>query len=1196
MRNSPNNSMPRNTPAPRRQGRLTKVNSQEEPIHIQLGRISKHSAIFCARSLALISVVLIFIFGAAYLWISQNPVSLKFLVSPLQKAIASQMSNVIVKLDDAVVQKSENGYGIVFRLKNIRIYNRDGQGIAQAPSAAIGLSIWGMLSGRIAPSSVYFIGPKILLVHSKKNGLGLAFSDNFSSAGQISNQQTPQNNPDNSISNQIGATISAAKEQQVDLANSLRKFIQKLRSGQDSSSYLSRVGVRNAVVLLNSDNGQSQVNLPDIVVDLVHKDKTSIVSGQVRVSSTSGPWDFFFRSELSESLKQLTLWLQVDNLVPSTLADKFPGAEMLKAVDIPMTGLARVDLSSTGNLQNAEAKLTFGSGALNIFPTDGKVIPLEKGELKLRYSREKGLIEILPSPVAWQNSKATLSGGLKSGTDQNGVKFWQFVLQTNEAVLDGKEFSLPSQKIDKWFAKGFIIPEQKRVHLDQWQVETKNGSLKFTGDIIDAPGSPELYLTGSISPMPISLFKQIWPSFLAPGARSWIGERMPRGHITGGTVKVAIQGGLLDKVNKRTADLPDNSVLFQLGLKNIETHYVPGLPPMQASKGKMTIKGRKFLLEVPDAFIKLPTGKKIALTSGSLAMADLRQEVPVGIISMKTKSSATALLEFLDHKPLEYLKEANFKTDMISGEANGEVKITLPLIKDLKFSHMKLDGKIVLQKAGFPNLVKNMDVNNGTITFGITQEAVNARGRVYINAVPADIAWQMIFKGSADKQPGVRLTANLDRERLDKLGIPIGHMVRGEIPTAITMRTGPGGKKELKLQANLTNSELIFSNIGWRKNPGKRAALEMDIEKNEDQSTTLKNFKIVGDDIAVSGELTLGSEGKLKSFLFPDFSINVVTRLKLQGDRDEKGFWKIFVKGSAYDGRQFFQSMFSSGKVSKNQTKPKDRDNITVKAEIDTILGFSGSKINNVRLFMEKRDGRLSTIEAKGNYENGKILIARLRYNEKEARILRAETSNAGYTFRLIGFYPNMEGGQAALEVNLDAGKTKQTGTLWARDFSILGDGIVQEVVASGPDEADYGIVSSERRRFKKKQRERITFDKLKVPFLIGDGQFVLGSSYITGPSFGAHLNGQVNFETKKLDLGGTFIPLHAINKDLLSNFLGPVIGKGFLGITFTIRGSMDSPETNVNPISMVTPGIFRDIFSYQSSAAKNADILEQLN
>ena len=73
-------------------------------------------------------------------------------------------------------------------------------------------------------------------------------------------------------------------------------------------------------------------------------------------------------------------------------------------------------------------------------------------------------------------------------------------------------------------------------------------------------------------------------------------------------------------------------------------------------------------------------------------------------------------------------------------------------------------------------------------------------------------------------------------------------------------------------------------------------------------------------------------------------------------------------------------------------------------------------------------------------------------------REIKAEARDAGAAFRLVGFYPSVDGGEASLEVNLDAGGAgTKSGTLWARDFSVLGDQVVNDVLTDPSSEAVLG-------------------------------------------------------------------------------------------------------------------------------------------
>jgi hypothetical protein len=60
-------------------------------------------------------------------------------------------------------------------------------------------------------------------------------------------------------------------------------------------------------------------------------------------------------------------------------------------------------------------------------------------------------------------------------------------------------------------------------------------------------------------------------------------------------------------------------------------------------------------------------------------------------------------------------------------------------------------------------------------------------------------------------------------------------------------------------------------------------------------------------------------------------------------------------------------------------------------------------------------------------------------------------------------------------------------------------------------------------------------------------------------------------------------VPLSGLNRALAPiPLLGPLLtgprGEGVLGITFAIQGPMNNPQVLVNPLSLVTPGIFREI------------------
>jgi hypothetical protein len=74
-----------------------------------------------------------------------------------------------------------------------------------------------------------------------------------------------------------------------------------------------------------------------------------------------------------------------------------------------------------------------------------------------------------------------------------------------------------------------------------------------------------------------------------------------------------------------------------------------------------------------------------------------------------------------------------------------------------------------------------------------------------------------------------------------------------------------------------------------------------------------------------------------------------------------------------------------------------------------------------------------------------------------------------------------------------------------------------------------------------------------------------------------------VDYNSRRLSLGGTYVPLQGINSALCEiPLVGPIVSgfdcQGVFGITYAIQGPMASPQVIVNPLSMFTPGILRAI------------------
>ena len=628
---------------------------------------------------------------------------------------------------------------------------------------------------------------------------------------------------------------------------------------------------------------------------------------------------------------------------------------------------------------------------------------------------------------------------------------------------------------------------------------------------------------------------------------------------------------------------------FELDADNVDVEYLKHMPLLRTGPARLVMSGDTLVVRIPTGAIGLPSGRSLALRDGEIRIADFFPDAPKGEIIFEVDADALAALELLDQKPLGYISAVGLKTDAVSGKVKGNIHLTMPFSKDIKFEDFKIDGRLNLEDGVLKQRFGQIKVSGISVRFGITEKALEANGDILVNGVPAKLQWQRIFAAAPGKQPPIRITGRFDDADRDQLGLELNHVVQGQLPVVLTIGLDKSGKRRVSAQADLTNAELILENMAWRKPPGHTAILEFDIVAMPDNRTELQNFKIVGDNIAIDGWLGLNQRNRLDAFYFPEFSINLITHLEIEGKLSNEHIWNVHARGTTFDGRNLFRSLFSAGRITDRRlNRPKDRHGIDLHAEIANIVGFEDTTLKNVTIRMSRRAGKLSAIKVNGVFRDNSPISVELVKAKGKPRYLVSKTKNAGEAFRLIGFYPSVIGGTGTLRVNMDGkGYAEKIGTLWASNFFIRGDPVVGEVLVNTPDETYMTVPGGSARKRKSGRRVKYSktqFNRLKMSFSVGQGQLVLHNSYINGPLIGATIRGRVDYERKRVALGGTYVPLYGLNSvfgeiPILGQLLVGRRGEGFFGITFSVNGPMKKPNVLVNPISVVTPGIFRQIF-----------------
>ncbi len=969
----------------------------------------------------------------------------------------------------------------------------------------------------------------------------------------------------------------------------LSRLFAALKLRGQASSALEQIGVKNALVYFASEKGVSTWQIPDFHIDLDEEGSESALRGELTLGQEESPWRASFRAVNRPGSGRYSVTASIHDIVPRTIWRSFPALDGLKLADLPVSGEARFDIGHEGTVLGGEGEIKLGSGQF-FAPFDPHPAIIDSGLLKVSYDKTSKTLSIKPFELRWDDSLLTLSGTVAylndAGTNQPVLLA---DLDGAGTVLGAPQFGVPPIPLDKFKISASYQGATDTVTVKEFTLAGGGGAIALSGQASETASGGPIKLNGVFSPMPLSLVKAIWPPFAANGAREWVGSRIPVGRITGGSIAVNASGAALAALDK-DGDIPDLAVSIRLGLSGLEIYHIKGLPPILTRDSTFRFTGRHLLFDVPgEARMELPSGRSLLFAGGQFGIEDLRPHFPDAEIRFKAGGDVGATLELLDQPALGYVKSTGFKPGMVNGQVSTSFRIGFPLLKSPKLEQMTLSGKARVSEIKSNALPGGLAVNGGAINFDISQSAISANGDLKVNNVPVQLIWQRIYDAPPERQPTLRVASILNEKGRDDLGLNINHIVKGDLPVALAVAMQPDGQPKLFMEANLTNTDVFLTAIGWRKPPGQKASLTFDVSPRADGNVALDNFALTGDGLNVNGHLVLNDKHRIAAFSFPEFSTNALTQLAINGELTPQNVLKVQAKGPSYDGRQFFRTLLMGGKISDNQPAPlKDEPGLDLNVEIGTVFGFYDATVKSLVLDAKRRGGKLTYVEGGGKLNGEAPIAVHVEQKPGHPRTLTSDAFDAGSALRLTGFYGAARGGSMNLRVSLDgAGGVEKMGVLDIRRFEVVGDEIVGKVVSQAERERAR-LKPDNSNSARQAQGDRQIFDRMVVSFASGPNEFRIQEAAINGPMLGATVRGQIDFNHETVALSGTYVPFFGLNGMLqnvpiLSDLLIGRENEGVFGITFAIQGRTSNPEVVVNPASMLAPGFLRQVFEFES-------------
>lgn len=716
--------------------------------------------------------------------------------------------------------------------------------------------------------------------------------------------------------------------------------------------------------------------------------------------------------------------------------------------------------------------------------------------------------------------------------------------------------------------RGIYDADANLVKADDIAIKSGQGEALGRASLEFSPGNaPGIMLAFTVHDMPVSHAKQLWPWFAAHGARKWVLDHLFGGRVLDGQIHFQVVPARLGNGIPLSAE--EVSGRFEVDDTRFDTAGL--IPPVRDAVGVIEFHGNDVDISLSTGTVYMPSGRSVAATKGTLRIEHANRPPLIGLLDMDVVGDADAITELASYEPINAMRHVGLKPEHFSGQVSGNVKAQIPLQKGIDAS--KLTWRVVLDYKGL-TLTEALDGQklseaDGTIVVEPAQAQITAKGK--LNGIPAEISMiEPLRQDGPERQRKVQLV--LDDAARKAVAPGLGALVSGTVRVDLDAT----GKGERNVTADLTGARLDIPWVGWSKGAGIKADVSFKL-KTADGVSTLSDFLLEGKSFAIGGAVTL-SNGELASAKFTNVRLNRGDEVAVAIERKGKSY-AVQVNGSAFDARSIIKQLTSSTGAGARST---ESPGVSLGLDVTTITGFGGEKLSNVKLSYNGTGARLDGLDASAALGSGAALSVRST-REVGQRGLQMQSADAGAILRFLNVYEHMEGGVIKLALAAE-GNGPMRGQVDARDFWLVNEPKLASIVSTTPPGDQRSLNQAVKRDI---DTSRVQFERGAARLEKGDGYLKIENGVLRGPLIGTTFQGTLYDPDGNMAMTGTFMPAYGLNRlfgelPLVGLILGNGRDRGLIGVTYKLAGKAKSPTLQINPLSVIAPGIFRSIFEFQ--------------
>jgi len=718
--------------------------------------------------------------------------------------------------------------------------------------------------------------------------------------------------------------------------------------------------------------------------------------------------------------------------------------------------------------------------------------------------------------------------------------------------------------VDSLHAEGTLSDDGHEIDIDNLSVNMDKKVLSGKGKVSLKESDMAVNATLGITNVSASETAAFWPPSLAPLTREWVTENITEGTVPEATVKLNLGFGDLAK-----PALPREAVDASVTLNDATIRYLPDHPPTKKVQSTIHIDGQSLTANISSADYMQAT----KLTNGKLFIKDLIVDNPYITLGFDAATTARDTVRLLGLPRLNHAKHLNLDPETAdgTGTAHAELGFYFFTPKDEKGKALEDDGityNVVgeLKDVSTPGFMRKFDIRNGNGKLTVDNAQITFRGTGNVNGATASQT-NVVYKSKPENgyDTFIDVVGSAPVESLPRFGYPAFAFMKGSLGVKANVKLGDN-KEDSSAAIDLGNAAINV--FGWNKPAGEMASLDIKAEKREGM-VAIPSFKLTGKGVDVAGAGALN-----KDFTeFQKLSMEKVTVGSTNLDHIDyemaNGKLALNVSGKSVDLSDWWDDEDSTREFSFEKFPA-----VQFKSNITRLTLSKQGNISNFKGEMTCSAARCENANVSGFTGDNKEFNFRILRNPKGKRLVSLRALDAGAFLKAFGAYPNIEGGELSVSGNYDdAGSVK--GRLIIDNFTIKKAPVLAKILSLASLTGVLDLM----------QGGGISFSKLIVPYTLKHDVITIDKGKAYGGSIGITVEGTMTFPKQTLNMRGTVVPAYVLNSmvgkiPLVGAILTGGGGGGVFAFSYNVKGTERDPDVSVNPLSILTPGFLRGIFS----------------